>query len=478
MRHLFLMRHAKAKQGSGDMTDHQRPLSKRGRRQAAAMAVPLQRWRALEGMVYSSDATRTRETLDEIAGQLTELSQPELLAERARLDEALYTFDGQALLAWLKHLPDEADRVLVIGHNPALLELAEWLCGEAPGDLPTGGLLHLTLKEASWQSVARHGAHLVASLVPETANHALFQRRAPEPPNPDKADLDQRIRERLTHQSRMIRALEPGVIAGVDPEFLHQYRVNLRRSRAIGESVLATARRSGNKKKATNNKVPGLKKQLKRLKQGAQATSDLRDLDVFLESLDTTPPPLSPRPRRDLQRWLHARHHAHHEALCQQLNDRDYAEAMLDWQRYLASKSFQQALGRLSSKRIEAVLAERIATHDRDLAVISSESDDEAFHDLRKCVKRIRYLAELEPRRHRDFLAGLKRRQTLLGDFQDLCARQAWIEAFAGDARNAPRRREECDAWRTALEKEKLALREEIMVLAPLAVSSSPSLKT
>lgn len=151
---------------------------------------------------------------------------------------------------------------------------------------------------------------------------------------------------------------------------------------------------------------------------------------------------------------------------------------MLDWQRYLASKAFQQALGRLSSKRIEAVLAERIATHDRDLAVISSESDDDAFHDLRKCVKRIRYLAELEPRRHRDFLAGLKHRQTLLGDFQDLCARQAWIEAFAGDARNAPRRREECDAWRTALEKEKLALREEIMALAPLAVSSSPSLKT
>lgn len=49
MRHLYLMRHAKAKQPSGDMTDHQRPLRKRGKRQAAAMAHVLQHWQALEG---------------------------------------------------------------------------------------------------------------------------------------------------------------------------------------------------------------------------------------------------------------------------------------------------------------------------------------------------------------------------------------------------------------------------------------------
>ncbi|MFO8046516.1 MAG: CHAD domain-containing protein [Halomonas sp.] len=474
MRHLFLMRHAKAKKGSGDMADHQRPLRKRGRREAAAMAVPLRRWQALEGDLHISDATRTQETFVEIAGQLPECCLP----ERARLDEALYTFDGRALLAWLKSLPDEAERVLVIGHNPALLELADWLCGEAPDDLPTGGVLHLTLTETPWHSVAQHSADLADSLSPAQASHALFQRWAPERPELGKVDLRHRIRELLTHQYRIVRALEPGVIAGVDPEFLHQYRVNLRRSRAIGESVLATARTPAGKKKPGPEKMPGLKKRLKRLKHRAQATSDLRDLDVFLESLNTTPPPLSPRLRGDLQRWLHARHYAQHKALCQQLNDPDYAEEMLDWQRYLGSKAFRQVLDQLSSKRIETVLDERIASHDRDLAGLCSESHDEALHDLRKSVKRIRYLAELEPKRHRDFLAGLKRRQTLLGDFQDLCTHQAWIEAFANAARNAPRRKEACDAWRTALEKEKLALREEIMALAPLNDSSSSALKT
>lgn len=465
MRHLFLMRHAKAKQGSGDLKDHQRPLNKRGQQQAAAMAMPLWRWQALEGEVHVSGATRTIETLDAIAVQFPDLS----LTDQAFVDETLYTFDGQVLLAWLKALPDEAERVLVIGHNPALLELAHWLCAEAPVSLPTGGVVHLTLPvTTSWLEVGQHGARLAASLAPEEASHALFQRREPEPPDLNKAVLDQRILDLLRHQYRRIRALEPGVIAGVDSEFLHQYRVNLRRSRAIGESVLATAQ------EPVSNKMPGLKKHLKRLKRRAQATSDLRDLDVFLESLEKAPPPLSSGTCLALQRWLQARNRDQHEALCRNLDDPGYAKEMLAWQGFLDSKEFRQSLRRLSSKRIKKVLAQRIAGHDRDLAALTPNSGDEAFHDLRKSVKRIRYLADLEPlnssnKRHRDFLASLKRRQTLLGNFQDLCARQVWINAFDRRAGGSPEPEQEWNAWRAAREKQKLTLRGEIMVLAPLA---------
>ncbi len=453
MPELYLMRHAKAKRTRGDMTDHQRPLSQRGRRQAAAMAQALQRWQALDGEIHVSDAARTRETLDEIAGQLPEFS----LVERAHFDEALYTFDGQALLGWLKALPDEADRVLVIGHNPALLELAHWLCGEAPQALPTGSLLHVTLPDTPWPALEQHCAELAASLTPEEASHALFQRQAPKPPDLNKAGLARRIRGLLEHQYLMARALEPGLIAGIDPEFLHQYRVNLRRSRAIGESVLATT------------EVSGLKKMLKRLKRRAQATSELRDLDVFLETLAETPPPLSPRSRQALQRWLQARQHEQHAALCQQLSAPDYADDIQAWQDFIASRGFHKALRKLSSKRIEAVLAERIARHDGDLAALSCDSADVTFHELRKSVKRIRYLAELEPKHHRAFLSGLKRRQSLLGDLQDLCTRQAWIDAFSASSRNAHRRKQECAAWRAALEEQKQTLREEVMTLASLA---------
>ncbi|TDO01459.1 MULTISPECIES: CHAD domain-containing protein [Halomonas] len=452
MLELYLMRHAKAKRAQGGMADHQRPLRKRGRRQAAAMAHALQRWQALEGEIHVSDAARTRETLDEIAKQLSEPS----LVERACFDEALYTFDAQALLAWLKALPDEVERVLVIGHNPALLELARWLCAEAPSELTTGSLLHLSLPDTPWQSLEHHAAENVNCLTPEQASHALFKRKAPAKPSLHKASLAKRIRGQLEHQYLMVRVLEPGVAAGIDPEFLHQYRVNLRRSRAIGQSVWAAI------------KVPGLKKRLKHLKHRAQATSDLRDLDVFLESLSEAPPPLTSYSCQALERWLLNRRDEEHAALCQQLVTPDYAEEMQAWRDFISSGNFRKILRKLSSERIEAVLAERIARHDSDLAALSSDSPDAAFHELRKVVKRIRYLAELDPKRHRTFLSKLKRRQSLLGDIQDLCTRQAWIEAFSASSRNAPRRVQECAAWRGALEKQKHSLREDVVALAPL----------
>ena len=453
MRHLYLMRHAKAKSSRADLADHRRPLRRRGRHQAEAMAAPLQRWGALEGDIHVSSARRCLQTLEAVDSVLPGLG----VGDRIQLHDDLYTFEGQALLEWLRRLPEASERVLVIGHNPALLQLARWLCPEAPASLPTGGLVCLALPVPSWQALARHGAELTASLTPAEASHDLFKRRAPGAPDLRKADPASRVHALLCHQYRLVRALEPGVIAGIDPEFLHQYRVNLRRSRAIGESLLAIAR------------VPGLKKRLKRLKRRAQATSELRDLHVFLESLDARPAPLSERIRMTLHDWLAARERERHEALCRQLGESEYAEEMAAWQAFLDGNRFQQALAGLDSRRVDRVLVERIAEHDRELAALGVASPDEAFHDLRKGVKRIRYLAELDPKRHRRLLKGLKRRQGVLGDFQDLCSRQAWIEAFAAASRNAPRRRQECAAWCAALEEQKRDLREQVVALAPLA---------
>lgn len=457
MLELYLLRHARAKRANGKLRDADRPLSRRGRCQAAAMAPALARRGAFDGEVLASPARRTRETLEAMAEALPENS----LKQRLRLDEALYTFDGEALRAWLQALPEGSRRVLVVGHNPALLELARWLSPQAPEALPTGALLHLSLRGESWRALERHAAERLVSLTPEQASHGLFLRRAPVPEPVEKGSGAESLQGRLDHLYRRVRALEPGVQAGIDPEFLHQYRVNLRRSRAIGEAVLAAI------------KVPGLKKRLKRLKQRAQATSDLRDLDVFLESLVQAPPLLQASTRCALHDWLSERARDQHERLCQQLNQPDYAEEMQAWQAFLDGDGIRQALARLSAVRVEAVLAERIAGHDRDLAVLTPDAPDEAFHDLRKAVKRIRYLAELAPKRHRRLLKELKERQSLLGEFQDLCTRQAWIAAFAAGLDGSPRRWQECDAWCRELEAQKRALREQIMALVPLAGPAS-----
>ena len=454
MQHLYVMRHAKAKQTRG--ADHQRPLRKRGKRQAAAMAPLLEKWQALEGEIYVSTSARTRATLDEIAEQLPERKQ--LL--QAHFDDALYTFEGDVLRECLKALPGNAEKVLVIGHNPALQELVSWLCKTPAHSLPTGSVLHLTLPDVPLSAMKKGCAVLAKSVTPAAASYSLFQRQQPKLSTRGHADMARRIQGLLVNQYEMIRALEPGVMAGVDPEFLHQYRVNLRRSRAIGESVLATI------------EVPGLKKRLKRLKRRAQATSDLRDLDVFLQHLDEAPPAGAENSRQHLKpplkQWLLERQQEQHDAICQQLTGADYARELEDWQAFITSKAFRKALRKkLTPKRIRAVLEERIARHNYDLAALTPDAKDEALHSLRKGVKRIRYLADLDPESHQHLLSRLKHRQRLLGDFQDMCAQQAWLKAFDAASTNETKQKS-ASASGAALKKQKQQLRKEVMALPPL----------
>lgn len=452
MRHLYVMRHAKAKQPSGDMTDHQRPLRKWGKRQAGAMAPVLQGWHALEGEIYVSTAARTRETFDAVVAQLPKRT----LADRVHYEEALYIFDGDALLEWLKALPDKAERVLIIGHNSALPDLARWLNKEAPYSLPTGSVLHFTMPDTSWSAMERGCAELVGSLVPEEASYPLFKRFAPTPPEYQE-DMARRIGDMLEYQCRMVRALEPGVIASFDVEFLHQYRVNLRRSRAVGESLLAVA------------KVSGLKKMLKRLKHLGQATSDLRDLDVFLKYQSTSPPPLSARAHQGLKQWLQGCQQAQYQALCQQLSTPEYTEQLQGWQMFTASDEFKEALSKITPKRINKVLDKRISHQNEDLAALSLDSPDTALHKLRKHVKRIRYLADLNPNTPMTFLSTLKHRQSLLGEYQDLCTRQTWLEAFIESLDSDAEQKRECSSWYASLEVSKQTLHKEVLGLAPLA---------
>ncbi|MDW7747577.1 CHAD domain-containing protein, partial [Halomonas sp.] len=414
---------------------------------------------ALDGEIHVSTSTRTRQTLLGIAEQLPASS----LDSRARYTQALHTFDWKALREWLMARPPECDRILLIGHNPALTELAGWLCRQAPAELPTGGLLSLALPVESWQELRKHRAELSSRLAPNEASHALFRKQAPRAPDLDRARPDKRILGLLTHQYRMARALEPGVIAGFDPEFLHQYRVNLRRSRAIGESVRAIIR------------MPGLGKVLKRLKRRAQATSDLRDLDVFLETLAQAPASLSEQARRTLHDWLEHQRRERHAALSHAMAQPDYTGDMARWQRLLSDKGLRRALKAVTPKQVEAVLAERILQHDADLAALVGDSPDDSLHELRKTIKRIRYLAELDPRRHRAFLAGLKQRQSLLGEFQDLCTQQAWVRACIAPMPDAPPPggvKKECLGWLDALEARKAELHRAVMALAPLGEAS------
>lgn len=114
-------------------------------------------------LILCSPARRTRETLEALREQL-----PESVA--VQIDGALYLAEASRLLERLRALPDDVRDVLLIGHNPGLHELA--LALAAPDGsrgyrrlrekLPTGALVVLELRSASWRAVAPGSARLVS----------------------------------------------------------------------------------------------------------------------------------------------------------------------------------------------------------------------------------------------------------------------------------------------------------------------------
>ncbi len=126
-RRLIVMRHAKSSWEDGVQTDHQRPLNRRGRRDAPAIARRLAEIGWVPHLVISSDSQRTRETFELISEPLSEHNRP------APLDVvftgSLYLSGLPDIRMQLSQVPDEVDSVLVLGHNPGWEAAVDWLCG-------------------------------------------------------------------------------------------------------------------------------------------------------------------------------------------------------------------------------------------------------------------------------------------------------------------------------------------------------------
>jgi len=230
-------------------------------------------------------------------------------------------------------------------------------------------------------------------------------------------------------------ACEPGILAGVDDEFLHRYRVNLRRARVlVGQARGLLGLRAAR----------SLASHLRAL---AQRAAPLRDLDVQL----ATPPCMDLLPPAE-RALLEAGFLAH---LAQRrLRER---RAFL---RYLRSREHQHRRDRLreilaegpgagSFPTLGKFLAERIRQRFRKLAGRAEgmdQPDDGELHRLRIEAKKLRYLLEfgqgfLPARRTARWIRDLKRVQDALGDAHDLVVRLGWVQGYAALPRNPAERR-------------------------------------
>jgi phosphohistidine phosphatase len=142
-RTLILLRHAKSVDPDPYPTDLERPLSPRGRRDAAAAGAWLREQGLLPDLVLCSTAVRTRETLQGLA-----LTSPVVFEHR------LYLGPAHDTLELLRNGAPDVSTLLVIGHNPTLSMLSDLLDPDALPDegLATGGIAVHTVAGA-WRDL-------------------------------------------------------------------------------------------------------------------------------------------------------------------------------------------------------------------------------------------------------------------------------------------------------------------------------------
>lgn len=156
---LILLRHAKS-DWPEEVPDHDRPLAKRGRRDAPAVGRWLRQHGHIPDTVICSTARRTRETWELASAKLD--SDPDITFE-----PRAYAASAMTLLHLVRELPESAGTALIIAHNPGISELARSLAGTSRGELsfPTAGVAVLEVR-LSWADLGPGDASLVAFATP------------------------------------------------------------------------------------------------------------------------------------------------------------------------------------------------------------------------------------------------------------------------------------------------------------------------
>jgi phosphohistidine phosphatase len=148
MRILTLVRHAKSSRDYPELSDFERPLNPRGRREAPLVAASLRKADVKPDLLVSSPATRAITTARIFAEELN-LALDEIL-----LNPHIYEASAWTLLHIVRGLPPDYEDVMLFGHNPGLSNFAHDLVEDCPFDeLPTCGAVRIELPARGWSRI-------------------------------------------------------------------------------------------------------------------------------------------------------------------------------------------------------------------------------------------------------------------------------------------------------------------------------------
>jgi len=151
MKTLLLMRHGKSSWKDSELTDIDRPLNKRGKKDVPEMGKLIRKEKLVPQRILSSPAQRARMSAEAVTGAMKFKGEVEYF-------DSFYMAEPQVYLEALHGLPDDVKRVMIIGHNPGLEGLLQILSGRIEG-LTTAAIACLEFKIDHWSELGNetHG---------------------------------------------------------------------------------------------------------------------------------------------------------------------------------------------------------------------------------------------------------------------------------------------------------------------------------
>lgn len=168
MKNLILIRHAKSSWDDPALSDRERPLNKRGKKDAPELGLLLKAKGLLPDLILSSPAKRALKTAKMIAD---EIDYPK---KRIEVREELYEQGVKTLIELIGELDEGLERVFLIGHNPDLTDLANRLTAANIDNVPTCGMVSVVFSMTRWKQCALQGGRLALFERPVKAKGGNF----------------------------------------------------------------------------------------------------------------------------------------------------------------------------------------------------------------------------------------------------------------------------------------------------------------
>lgn len=148
MKTIILVRHAKSSWKDLSLDDFDRPLNKRGKRNAPFMGTKLKEKQIKPDLILSSPAKRARKTATAIAKAI---GYPK---KKIIFDENMYHSSALYLYQMVRSLDDAHETIMLFGHNPDFNEFADMLLKINPvHNIPTTGVYCIRFKGNGWEKV-------------------------------------------------------------------------------------------------------------------------------------------------------------------------------------------------------------------------------------------------------------------------------------------------------------------------------------